>query len=185
MALCAVPLVLLGGSKWLVSPLFEGKTLEDDCGIDESLVPSTMLEEWSIYWRSGNDLSPESFYRGKPGSVFFFNSIWSPEETEVILGVSNTGRMKIWLNGQLCHTTVQPTCLRPNLGNGGGDGSNYCNIILHSGWNDMLIKLERGEKLLEAHVTLGKPNREYPKNLGEPCLGLRRAYFSWERGEWL
>jgi hypothetical protein len=57
--------------------------------------------------------------------------------------------------------------------------SNYCNIILHSGWNDMLIKLERGEKLLEAHVTLGKPNREYPKNLGEPCLGLRRAYFSW------
>ncbi|WP_158908446.1 ADP-ribosylglycohydrolase family protein, partial [Rectinema subterraneum] len=146
MALCAVPLVLLGGSKWLVSPLFEGKTLEDDCGIDESLVPSTMLEEWSIYWRSGNDLSPESFYRGKPGSVFFFNSIWSPEETEVILGVSNTGRMKIWLNGQLCHTTVQPTCLRPNLGNGGGDGSNYCNIILHSGWNDMLIKLERGEK---------------------------------------
>jgi len=118
--------------------------------------------------------------------VFFFNSIWSPEETEVILGVSNTGRMRLWLNGELRHTTtVQVNGLRPNLGNGGGDGANYCNVTLHAGWNDMLIKLERGERPLEAHVTLGKPDREHPKNIGQPCLGLRRACFSWEKGETL
>jgi ADP-ribosylglycohydrolase len=186
LALCAVPLVLLGGSKWLVSPLFEGKTLEDDCGLDESVVPPAPLQGWSTYWRAGNDLSPEAFYGGKAGSVFFFNSIWSSEETEVILGVSNTGRMRLWLNGELRHTTTaQVNGLRPNLGNGGGDGSNYCNATLRSGWNDILIKLERGERPLEAHVTLGKPDREHPKNIGQPCLGLRRACFSWEKGETL
>jgi ADP-ribosylglycohydrolase len=183
LALCAVPLVLLGGSKWLVSPHFEGKTLEDDCGVRESVVPSAPPEGWSTYWRSGNDLSPEPFYDGRAGSVFFFNSIWSPEETEVILGVSNTGRMRLWVNGELRHTTVQVTDLRPNLGNGGGDGSNYCNVTLRSGWNDILIKLERGEKPLEAHVTLGKPDKKHPKNIGQTCLGLRRACFSWENGE--
>jgi hypothetical protein len=94
--------------------------------------------------------------------------------------------MRLWLNGELRHTTtVQINGLRPNLGNGGGDGSNYCNATLRSGWNDILIKFERGERPLEAHVTLGKPDREHPKNIGQPCLGLRRACFSWEKGETL
>lgn len=180
LALCAVPFVLLGGSKWLVSSSFEGKTLEDDCGVNESKVPGAPFQDWATYWRPGNDLAPEPFYGGKAGSVYFFNSLWAPEETEVIIGVSNTGRMSLWLNGELRHTTVQPVGLRPNLGNGGGDGSNYCNVVLRTGWNDILIKLERGQKPLEAHVTLGKPDKEHPKNIGQPCLGLRRACFSWE-----
>ncbi|MEN6491472.1 MAG: hypothetical protein ABFC85_05715 [Rectinema sp.] len=48
----------------------------------------------------------------------------------VEIGVSNTGKMRLWVNGELRHTTMQVIGLRSNLGNGGGDGSNYCNVTL-------------------------------------------------------
>ena len=55
-AVPAVPIILLGGNRWMISEFYQGKTLEDDCGVDEETwfiaPPSGFTEQWN----PGNDL---------------------------------------------------------------------------------------------------------------------------------
>lgn len=178
-ALPQVPLVFLGGYRWLVSPVRPG-TIETDIGVDERRVFTAPPAGWSERWLPGNDLRPEEVFGGKSGVVCLLHFIHSESTQEVIVGVSNTNRMTLWLNGIFQHQTKAVTGLRPNQGNGGGDGSNYKECVLQPGFNQVLIKLERTGKPLQAHFTLGRLDRKYFKCLGHTVLGLRRTELPWE-----
>ena len=110
----------------MISEFYQGKTLEDDCGVDEETwfiaPPSGFTEQWN----PGNDLQLSARFKEK-GIIYALHHIYSCEDKEVVLGVPNNGFMKLYLNGELLHTTIQKTALRANLGNGGalGDLSNY------------------------------------------------------------
>lgn len=181
-ALPQLPLVFLGGYRWLVSPVCSGN-VETPTGVDEQRVFSAVPAGWSERWLARNDLAPEEIFAGKAGVIYLLHYIHSESPQEVIIGVSNTSRMKLWLNGKFQHQTRAVTGLRPNQGNSGGDGANYTEYTLQAGFNQVLIKMERSDKPLEAHFTLGRPDRKYFKCLGHTVLGLQRARFPWETGE--
>lgn len=174
-----LPLVFLGGNRWLASPVMR---LDDKVEMvpDSGCSLQETTKGWLELWCPGNELAIESFFQGKPGAIYLMQSIESRCEQELILGFSNNGRMKMWLDGQFVHQTDHVTSLRPNQGNGGGDGSNYTEATLKAGMNVILIRLERGAEPIEAHFTIGRPDRERLKCIGHPVLGLRRTVFPWE-----
>lgn len=179
-ALPELPIVLLGGNRWLVSPFSPAGEVPDSPGSDGLLDASPA--GWQEFWTPGNELKLEPFFGGKPGVIQLVHFIESPQAQEVILGMSNNGRMKIWLNGSFLHQTGAITALRPNQGNGGGDGSNYTPAFLKQGTNQIAIEFERFDAPFEGHFTLGRPDRIYFKCLGHAVLGLRRTLLPWEIG---
>lgn len=180
-AVPAIPIVLLGGNRWMVSGFYPGKTIEDDCGLDEHIwfvrPPKGFAEQWNV----GNDLQTGKHFREK-GVVYALHQLYSEEDKAVVLGVPNNGYMKLFLNGEWIHTTTQKTALRANLGNGGalGDLSNYKVAKLLKGWNQILIKLQADTLPQEAHFTIGGMSTICAKNHGMPVLGLCRSRFIWE-----
>lgn len=180
-AVPAIPVVLLGGNRWMISGCYPDKTIEDDCGLDEHAWFVRPPEGFTEQWNGGNDLQTGKHFREK-GVVYALHQLYSEEEKAVVLGVPNNGYMKLYLNGELIHTTVQKTALRPNLGNGGalGDLSNYEVTKLRKGWNQALIKLQAEELPQEAHFTIGGMSTVCVKNHGMPVLGLSRTRFLWE-----
>lgn len=180
-ALPAIPIVLLGGSKWLVSPLFPGKTLEEDCKIPETQFFEKEPAGFTIQWNPGNDLRIGKHFTQK-GVVYALHHVYTREERAVVLGVPNNGRMRLFLNGRLIHETKEIVPLRANLGNGGalGDLSNYQVTQLARGWNQILIKLEITAKQPEAHFTMGEMSTVCYKNHGMPLLHINRNRFLWE-----
>lgn len=182
-ALERLPLVLLGSYRWLVSRPFAGSTLESECGIDEHRFFAAAPSGWSPRWVDGNDLQAEELFGGEAGVVYLLHQFHSDASHEVRMGVSNSWRMKLWHDGVWKHQTQTVTPLRPNQGNGGGDGANYCETTIHPGWNQVLIKLERGSAPIEAHFTLGLLDPQHPKCVGHTVVGLRRAQFRWEADE--
>lgn len=180
-AVPAVPVVLLGGNRWLVSELFPGKTIEDDCGIEEEKWFVSAPAGFTEQWNPGNDLRLERYFKEK-GVIYALHHIYSREEKDVVLGVPNNGYMKLFLNGNLIHTTKEKTPLRANLGNGGalGDLSNYKVTRLQKGWNQILIKLQADDLPCQAHFTLGGMSSVCAKNHGMPVLGICRSRFIWD-----
>lgn len=180
-ALPALPVVLLGGSHWLISPFYPGKTLEEDCGVREDTVFREPPEGFTPQWNPGNSLEVGPRFKGK-GVLYALHHIFAEEEKEVVLGVPNNGYMKLFLNGKQIHQTKERVPLRANLGNGGalGDMSNYRVTEFLKGWNQVLIKLENDREPQEAHFTLGGMSRVCEKNHGMPVLGIRRSGFLWD-----
>lgn len=180
--LLSVPIVFLGGTKWLASEVFSGKTLEDDCGIRENERFAAQPQNWREFWRTENDLQMEQLFTGKSGVIYLLHFVSSTLEQKVVVGVPNNSKMKIWINGELLHQTGPVVPIRPNLGNGNatGDTSNYANTTLKKGWNQFLIKLERGKEPVQAHFTVGTLHEKCSKNHGGPLLGVNRSCFVWE-----
>lgn len=180
-ALPAIPVVLLGGNHWLISPFYPGKTIEEDCGIRENQIFREPPEGFTGQWNTGNSLELAPHFKGK-GVLYALHQIFALEETEVVLGVPNNGYMKLFLNGELIHQTKERVPLRANLGNGGalGDMSNYRVTKLLKGWNQVLIKLENDSAPQEAHFTIGGMSRVCEKNHGSPVLGISRSGFQWD-----
>lgn len=179
-----IPVSLLGGYRWLVSPLFTGRKIEDDCGIDEKRPMTEPMKQlpkgWTDMWRSENDLKAESLFQGEPGVLYFRHLVFSHDKEDTIIGVSNNGCMKLWLNGEFLHKTRTPVHVRPSQGVAGGDGSNYTECTLQPGWNEVLIKLERGVKPMDAHFVLAGFDKEHPINIGHALIGLNRSSLPWE-----
>lgn len=180
-AIPAIPIVLLGGNRWMISRLYPDKTIEDDCCVDEQSWFVRPPEQFEEQWNTGNDLSLGTRFSEK-GVIFALHQFYSEEDKEVVLGVPNNGYMKLYLNTELIHTTKEKTALRANLGNGGalGDLSNYKVTTISKGWNQILIKLQADELPQEAHFTIGGMSTVCVKNHGMPVLGLCRSRFLWE-----
>lgn len=180
-AIPALPVVLLGANRWLLSPHFSGATIDTDCGVPEESSFTAPPEGWREVWRTGNDLDTGSEFPGA-GVVYAMHHIWSDREQPIVVGVPNNGRMKLWQDGVFLHQTITVLPLRPNLGNGGalGDTSNYCNTILHTGWNRFLVKLEQVQTAQQAHFTIGSLHPTCAKNHGGVVMGIKRSAFSWD-----
>lgn len=180
-ALPPVPIVLEGSNRWLVSELFEGKKLDEDTGIQENVVFEEKPSQFFESENSGNRLEICSEWTTN-GVVYLLHDILSAEEKDVVLGVPNTGFMKLFLNGKEIHRTRHKTKLRANLGNGGalGDLSNYVVTKLNKGWNQILIKMEVVDQAIDAHFTIGGMSTVCYKNHGMPVLNIERTQFIWE-----
>lgn len=181
-AIPALPLVFVGGSRWLFSELFEGKTIDDYCGVPEDVLFDGAPEGWSEEWRTGNDLELAGRFT-RNGVIYVLHHLWSEEEKPVVVGVPNNGRMKVWMNGTLLHQTREIVPLRANQGNGGalGDTSNYKTTVLQRGWNRFLIKLEQVNRPEQAHFVVGGLHPSCIKNHGEALLGVNQSGFDWEK----
>jgi ADP-ribosylglycohydrolase len=179
----SVPLVLLGGSRWMASDVLPGKSLEDAFEPGSSTGVDKPPAGYSELWRTGNDLQAESLFQGRKGIVHLVHHVLSDVERQVVIGVPNSSRMMIHLEGKLLHRTTSIVPIRPNLGNSTarGDSSNYVKTVLRKGWNRFLVSLERGEGPIEAHFVIGGVHERYTKCDGLPVIGLVRSRFSWEQ----
>jgi hypothetical protein len=165
----------------MISTLYAGKTIQDDCGVKEN--------EWFVEppagfthtWKTGNDLELNSLF-AEAGVIYLLHQIISDGEKKVVAGVPNNGKMRIWHNGNFLHETTAVTALRPNLGNGNalGDLSNYKTLTLNKGWNQFLIKIERHAVPQEAHFVLGGIHPGCEKNHGVTIFGIDQSRFIWE-----
>lgn len=180
-AIPAIPVVLLGGSKWLISQLFSKADIDSNCEIDEHCFFQSPPEGFVERWNPGNNMNLARAFTDD-GVIYALHQLYSNVDKDVVLGVPNNGKMKLFLNGILIHTTTTVVPLRANLGNGGalGDLSNYKVTKLKKGWNQILIKLERVDNKHESHFTIGGMSSVCAKNHGMPVLGLQRNSFVWE-----
>ncbi len=168
----SLPVTFAGARRWLVSPVYPYATLgttlppEEQPGWIDSPPVGWRVENWPE-----NELPVEPFFEGKQGVVYLRHFIKSPSERVVRIGVPNSNKMRLWVNGAMVKQTETVVPLRPNYG---GDGSNYVDVKLKMGWNSVLIKLERGDKPIEAHFTLAEPQ------LGAGQWDLLQTRFPWE-----
>lgn len=167
----SLPVAVVGARRWLVSPLYPYATLgttlppEEQSGwIDNPL--GWRIENWPE-----NELPIEPFFEGKQGVIYLRHFIKSPDDRLIRIGVPNSHKMKLWVNGSMVKQTEVVVPLRPNYG---GDGSNYVDVYLKKGWNSILIKFERDDKPIQAHFTLAEPH------LGAGQWDLLQTRFPWE-----
>lgn len=166
----AFPVVLVGAYRWLISPLYPNATLETPLP-PEDMANSQEPSDWTVASWAENELPVERYFKGQRGVIFLRHFIKSPDEREVRIGVPNSHRMRLWVNGVMVKQTEGIVPLRPNYS---GDGSNYVDVKLKAGWNNILIKLERGEEPLQAHFTVAEPK------LSAGQHDLLRTRFPWE-----
>ncbi|MEM2027482.1 MAG: ADP-ribosylglycohydrolase family protein [Candidatus Bathyarchaeia archaeon] len=170
--LMSIPVVFVGGYRWLVSEVFSGTlSLEEPLPPEKDLNLYEAGEGWRAVSWPENSLEVEDFFMGKPGIIYLRHFIYSPSDRKVMIGVPNNSRMRLWLNGEMIHETVKPVPLRPNYS---GDGSNYTIANIKSGWNHVMIKLLRGKEPLKAHFTIA--DLEWHKG----ATNLIRHKFPWE-----
>ncbi|NLO82370.1 MAG: ADP-ribosylglycohydrolase family protein [Clostridiales bacterium] len=135
-----IPLVLLGGKRWLVSP------------VDASFDPAADdVKSWKAVDFIDNELPVEPFFERKSGSIYLCHYVYSPEARTGRVGVSSNCPMEIMVNGKKVHEAAEPRIPRPNYS---GDGESYADVSIHEGWNQFIIKLVRQEKPVDAHFTL-------------------------------
>lgn len=155
----AIPLVLCGGRRFFVSPLFTGKKLEDATTVSESEVFASKPANFTEYWTVDNDLCP-SF--DQAGVVYYLHEIFSERSMDVYVGVPTTGRSSFYLNGSIVHTTSKDVPFRPNLGGvGEGDSASYAKAHLKKGWNQLLVKLEVQGPDTMAHLIVSSSDETY------------------------
>lgn len=167
----SLPFSLIGARRWLVSPVYPFATLSTSLPPEEQPGWIDKPDGWLIENFPENELPVEPFFEGKQGVIYLRHFVKSPDERLVRVGVPNSHKMKLWVNGALVKQTETIVPLRPNYS---GDGSNYVDVKFKAGWNSILIKLERSDKPLEAHFTLAEPQ------LAAGQWGLLQTRFPWE-----
>jgi len=142
-----IPLVLLGGKRWLVSP------------VDADFNPqSDDVRHWRAVDFIDNVLPVEQYFEGRPGSIYLCHYVYCPEERTGRAGVSSNCPMELWLNGKKVHEALEERIPRPNYS---GDGASYADVSLKEGWNQFIIKLTRQDKPIDAHFTLATGHPYY------------------------
>ncbi|MBC7327346.1 ADP-ribosylglycohydrolase family protein [bacterium] len=167
----SLPVVLVGARRWLVSEVYPYATLSTFLPPEEKPGWIDNPSGWRMENWPENELPVEPFFEGKPGVIYLRHFIKSPSDRVVRIGVPNSHKMKLWVNGALVKQTDIVVPLRPNYS---GDGSNYADVRLKAGWNSILIKLERGDNPIEAHFTVAEPH------LSAGQYDLLQTRFPWE-----
>lgn len=180
-AIASVPIILAGGYHWMHSHVYVNCEIDDSTDVEEQLMFKSEPKGWIGFWRPDNNIDIEDIFSDQSGIIYLLHYIFAKKDQEVVIGVPNNNVMKIWQNGEFLHMTSKRVPLRPSLGNGGakGDNSNYVRTILKEGWNQFLIKLERGKQPIDAYFVIGGLHPHIEKNHGEPIIGLKRSVFPW------
>ena len=167
-----LPLNFVGGFRWLVSQVYREPVSLDATFPPEKDVNSLNLDDgWKAVSWPENALEIEPLFEGQPGIIYLRHFIYSPNERKVIMGVPNTNRMKLWLNGEMIHETERVVPLRPNYS---GDGSNYTKAVLKEGWNHIMVKILREEKPIAAHFMIA--HEEWHRGM----VDIIQHKFPWE-----
>lgn len=176
-ALDAIPVVMMGARRWLTSQVLAGQALECDDALLNDLRYDAAPDssKWSVANWQGNELDVEPLFGGKPGVIYLRHFVYNPEKRKTNLGVSNNGRMKLWLNGKLIKSMDKQGIFRPGLG---GDGQSNTVVELPEGWSHVLIKLERMKDPLQAHFTAA-----YQEGFWHGMDDLEQTRFPWECGD--
>ena len=155
--LMCLPLNFVGSFRWLVSNIFrEPVSLRAVFPPEKDADLLEIGEDWKVISWPENALEIEPLFKGRPGVVYLRHFMYSPEKRKVVLGVPNNSKMRLWLNGEIIHETKKVVPLRPNYS---GDGSNYTATVLQKGWNQVMIKILRGDKPIKAHFTIAHADR--------------------------
>jgi len=183
-ALPAIPVVLVGESKWLAAGPFTavGNDLDVKYGpeLSNPLAPEGSWEgregqevRWTEVYFPESELPVESFFDGRPGVIYLRHYFWGPEERTVRVGLPTNAGVRVWMNGEQVLEVFDPNHHpRPNYG---GYGRFYRDVRMKAGWNWVLVKLVRGDRLVEAHFILCGPGPFY-----EGIPDLLRTRFPWE-----
>jgi len=185
-AIKAVPIVMLGARRWLISKVFEGQRLEDTDTIPENISKDFQGDDWEILDLKDDELKVEHFFNNKPGVIYLRYHAYNPEEKLTRIGVPNNHRMKIWINGKEENQTQTIVPCRPAVV---GDVDpeiewkehrwelvNAVDVTLPKGWNIFVIKLERGEKPVQAFFTTA-----YDFSCFHSLVKLNGVVFPWEK----
>ncbi len=185
-AVDAVPIVMLGARRWLVSKVFEGQTLEDADTIPENVSEESQGDDWEILDLMDDELKVEHLYNNIPGVIYLRYHAYNPEEKLTRIGVPNDHRMKIWINGkEKNHTQIIVPCRPAVVGDVDPEIEwkehrwelvNAVDVTLPKGWNTFVIKLERGEKPIQAYFTTA-----YDFSCFHSLVGLDGSRFPWDK----
>jgi ADP-ribosylglycohydrolase len=181
-ALEAVPLVMIGARKWLVSRLVPGGTLES-CPFAPDGMPSHGIPAgWRAMTWPGNELVVEPLFERQPGVLALQQFVYNPEARTIHISVPNDYRMALFVNGALCKKTSHPVPCHPALW---GDCDpvrqwddihiNTCDFDMPEGWNHVFIQLERGGEPIRAFLNLS-----YDPRLLHGCHDVEQTRFPWE-----
>ena len=157
----AVPIVLVGASKWLIVGPFP----DDGSSIENLLPPEEEFDidgvwkgtdgrmvSWEEIWFEENQLDLEPIFNGRPGVILMRHYLYSPDDREARIGFPTNGNVRVRLNGREIIRANDPNHIpRPNYG---GYPPYYVNTNLKAGWNLIEVKLARGDKPVEAHFIL-------------------------------
>ncbi|HRR92244.1 MAG TPA: ADP-ribosylglycohydrolase family protein, partial [bacterium] len=166
-----IPVVYTGSNRWLISQRFDGD-INTKTPIEDNLNPGGISDGWMITNFDDNELLIEPHFEGKPGIVYLRHYIYSAFPRPVRLGLPSNCPFKLWLNGEKIHEAVTEGILRPNYG---GDGRSYVVSDLKEGWNQILVKIERKRKPVEAHFTVASGDR-----FSHGLADLVECKFPWE-----
>jgi ADP-ribosylglycohydrolase len=166
----SVPIVIVGGYRWLVSPRVEGGL--DTVTAWEGVEPTGPGNGWRPLTLPTYELPLESLFGGRDGAILLRHWVWLPEPRTLRIGFSGTVPFRLWLNGEKALDVPSPGKPRPNYG---GDGRAYADRACRAGWNAFLVKAVRQGAPAEGHFVLSDVRLQ--------CAGLWDALecrFPWE-----
>ncbi|MCX7794961.1 MAG: ADP-ribosylglycohydrolase family protein [bacterium] len=166
-----IPVVYLGSNRWLISHRFDGD-IDTETHIEKDTNPSGLGEDWNIANFDENELLIEPYFDNKPGIIYLRHYIYSPTARPIRIGLPSNCPFKMWLNGEKIHEVKTEGILRPNYG---GDGRSYIVSNFKEGWNQVLVKIERKDKPIEAHFVISSGDR-----FSHGLADLVECKFPWE-----
>lgn len=123
--------------------------------------------EWQTEWLPDSELPLERWLGGKPGIVECRLWVWSPRTQKVVIGFPCNAAFQLSFNGTEILNTYQPDFLvRPGQQ---GPASHYATVTMRQGWNEVAVKVERGDKPVSAYLLFTDPS-DLHKHLTEIVL---------------
>lgn len=123
--------------------------------------------EWQTEWLPDSELPLERWLGGKPGTVECRLWAWSPRTQRAVIGFPCNAAFQLSFNGTEILNTHQPDFfVRPGQQ---GPASHYATVTMKQGWNEVAVKVERGEKPVNAYLLFTDPS-DLHKHLTEIML---------------
>ncbi|MCS7252515.1 MAG: ADP-ribosylglycohydrolase family protein [Armatimonadetes bacterium] len=130
----AIPVTLIGERKWQIKCPDNG---------------------WRVEWVKDSQLPLEEWFGGKPGMIEARIWLHSPNRKQAVIGFPCNARFELSLNGITLLSTHQPDYLvRPGQQ---GPQSHYARTTLRIGWNELKVKVARGDEPVSAYLILTDP----------------------------
>ncbi|HQE25221.1 MAG TPA: ADP-ribosylglycohydrolase family protein [Candidatus Atribacteria bacterium] len=166
-----IPVVYLGSNRWLISKRYDGN-INTETELEKDPNPSGPGEHWRVVNFDDNELNIEPYFEGKPGIIYLRHYIYTAFPRPLRVGLPSNCPFQLWLNGEKIHEVESEGILRPNYG---GDGRSYVVSDFREGWNQILAKLERKDKPVEAHFILATGDK-----FSHGIVDVIECKFPWE-----
>ncbi|MFA4028942.1 MAG: hypothetical protein GDYSWBUE_001508 [Candidatus Fervidibacterota bacterium] len=111
--------------------------------------------EWRVEWVRDSQLPLEEWFGGKPGAIEARIWLHSPNRKQAVVGFPCNAKFELSLNSTVLLSAHQPNYhVRPAQQ---GPQSHYAHAILRAGWNELQVKVMRGDEPVNAYLILTDP----------------------------